>query len=395
MFYSVNIETAWCFTGMAAVMAIAVTVIYTFRVFKVCQTVKRQTASPLPDVYPSVSVIVYSNNDAEGLGTLLRQLKEQSYTAPWEVVVVNDGKDYETEMLIMSMAAQWSNLRHTFTPREMRNVSRKKLALTLGIKAARNEVVIHVTSSSRINSSEWMKYMAMPFNDSRVDLVIGYSCPDTEADTRRGSRRRAHDMLITSVNYLASAITGHAYRGDGDNLAYRRSKFFKMKGFSDSLNLHYGDDDIFVCDASTPYNTKVMIARESQVMSSYRHHIEAYKSKKYRYDYTSRYCKSSQNMLYDSVNLMMWLWLLCTLVAAILAAGCHEMMVVLVGVGLLLWVPQMIVWKNASRLLSSRRFMLSVPGALLWRPFYNFIYHIRSRRIHAANLTWQAIGTQQ
>lgn len=395
MFSGVDIATAWCFTGIAAVMAITVTVFYTLRVAKVCKTVNAQSSSSFPDKFPSVSVIVYSNSDAAGLAILLRQLRGQSYPAPWEVIVVNDGKDYETDMLLMSLSSQWSNLRHTFTPKVMRNVSRKKLALTLGMKAARYDVVVNVTSSSRINSPDWLKLMAMQFNDPEIEMVIGYACPDTADDRERGSRRRAHDMLITSVHYLASALTAHTYRGDGDNLAYRRDKFFEMKGFSNSLNLHYGDDDIFVSDVATPSNTAVMIARDAQVMTSTPHPVEVYKAKKYRYDYTSRYCNCSQNWLYDTVSVLMWMWLLSTIAAAVIAFNNWIVMAVLGGTALLLWLPQILVWRRASRLLSTRRFMLSVPGCMLWRPFYNFIYHLRSRRIHTAHFTWQAIGNQQ
>lgn len=395
MFSGVDIATAWCFTGIAAVMAVAVTVSYTLRVAKVCKTVKLQSSSSLPEELPSVSVIVYSNGDASGLAILLRQLREQSYQAPWEVIVVNDGKDYETDMLLMSVASQWSILRHTFTPKAMRNVSRKKLALTLGMKAARHDVVVHLTSSSRIKSPDWLKFMAMPFNDPAIELVIGYACPDPSADTCRGRRRRSHDMLVTSVHYLASALTAHTYRGDGDNLAYRRNKFFEMKGFSNSLNLHYGDDDIFVSDISTPHNTEVMIARDAQVMTSTPHPVEVYKAKKYRYDYTSRYCNCSQNRLYDTVSILMWLWLAATVGAVVSAYDNWVVMSALGVVALLLWLPQMLIWRKASMSLSSRRFMLSVPGSMLSRPFYNFIYHLRSRRIHTAHFAWQAIGDQQ
>ena len=395
MFSGADIYIAWSLTGVAAIMAIAVTVMYTLRIFKVCTTVKEQSDMVLPDSFPPVSVIVYSNGDAAGLAVLLQQLRCQNYESPRDVIVVNDGKDYETEMLLMSFGAEWENLRHTFTPKVMRNVSRKKLALTLGMKAAMHDVVVHVTSSTRIESSEWLKFMVSPFNDRSTELVIGYAAHDNDGDRARGKRRRAHEMLVTSVHYLASALYGHAYRGDGDNLAYRRDKFFEMKGFSNSLNLHYGDDDIFVSDLSTTDNTVVMIARDAQVISSSSHPIESYEAKKYRYNYTSRYCNSSQNKLYDAVSVFMWIWLLCSLGAVLAGFSEWIIMAVLGAAALLLWIPQMIAWKKASKLLSSRKFMLSVPGALLLRPFHNFIYLLRSRRIHTANFTWQAIGNQQ
>ncbi len=46
------------------------------------------------------------------------------------------------------------------------------------------------------------------------------------------------------------------YRGASGNIAFRRDKFFDNKGFSSSLNLRSGDDDIFInefTDAPTPW----------------------------------------------------------------------------------------------------------------------------------------------
>lgn len=392
---NLDLTVAWWFAGVAVVMAIVVTVIYTVRVFRVSRTVKRQTARPLPDSVPDASVIVYSNGNPRGLAALLRQLREQDFPVRYEVVVVNDGRDYETEMLLMSLSPEWPELRHTFTPRVMRNVSRKKLALTLGMKAAVHDVAVHVTSSTRIESRDWLRRMAEPFNDPAVEVAIGYASPMQGEDTSRGCRHRAHDVLIASVHYLASALAGKAYRGDGDNLAYRRSTFFRVNGFSNTLNLHYGDDDIFVHDVTTPYNTAVVIGRDAQVISSHEHPVEVYTAGKYRYDFTSRFCNTSQNYLYDNVEIMLWIWLVATVTATVLSLGDWRIPAVMAGTALLLWIPQIMAWKKVSRRLSARKFMLSVPGALLMRPFRNAVYRIRSRSIHRANFTWQAIGNQQ
>jgi hypothetical protein len=45
--------------------------------------------------------------------------------------------------------------------------------------------------------------------------------------------------------------------GVGRNLAYRRSLFFKNKGFASHRKIASGDDDLFINQTATKINTKV------------------------------------------------------------------------------------------------------------------------------------------
>jgi hypothetical protein len=61
------------------------------------------------------------------------------------------------------------------------------------------------------------------------------------------------------VQYISLAVAGKPYMGVGRNLAYRKSLFFKNKGFASHYNLLSGDDDLFVNETSTKTNTAVEI----------------------------------------------------------------------------------------------------------------------------------------
>lgn len=65
--------------------------------------------------------------------------------------------------------------------------------------------------------------------------------------------------------WLGAAIAGHPFRASEYNLAYRREAFFRNKGFSRSLNLHFGDDDIFISEIAHGANTAVELGEESIV----------------------------------------------------------------------------------------------------------------------------------
>lgn len=373
---------------LALVIAIVELAAYLPKVTRVSRAVKSQDDEPMPaSGYPKVSIVIYCHNDSDGLAALLPSLLSQDYPEEFEIIVVNDGRDYLTEALVNSHEGEAVRIYHTFTPRDTRNLSRKKLALTLGIKAASHDAIVHVTSSTRVVSPYWLRLMAHPLADSATDVVIGYASV-VEAGGNR-SRSRDDDRLIDSVHYLSSAICGNAYRGDGDNLAYSKSLFFRMKGFNNSINLHYGDDDIFVADASTAENTAVVIAREAQVETVNDNPADDYMYSKLRHAFTAKFAGTRQHLFYGIGSMLLWCWFALS-VAAVATAPLNPVVIGVVAVtAVALWTPFMIAWNNAAKALGSRRFLLSVPFFMMWRPMLNFVYLLKSKKIHDAQYAWQ------
>ncbi len=194
--------------------------------------------------YPAVSVIIYSAGDPVMLDRLITEVFAQDYPAEMEVIVVNDGKIAEIKDVVTRQQVRHRNLYVTFTPLEARNLSRRKLALTLGIKAARNEVVVLTDDCCLPASDWWLRLMMYPFAQPSTEMVVGHAA--VEGDNGFGGACRRFTMGADAVEYMSAVQSGRPYRATGHNLAYRRDLFFNNKGFSRSLNLHDGDDDIFV-----------------------------------------------------------------------------------------------------------------------------------------------------
>lgn len=51
--------------------------------------------------------------------------------------------------------------------------------------------------------------------------------------------------------------------GVGRNLAYKKSLFFKHKGFARHNHIESGDDDLFISQAATKRNTSIEISKDS------------------------------------------------------------------------------------------------------------------------------------
>ena len=142
---------AWSLGALALIASLWLLTAYRSRIAGVGAAIRRQTAqafnpSPKPEP-PAVSIVIVAGDHAEALETLLGKIFGQEYPSPMEVVVVNDGKSDEIKDVITRIRhlEHRDNLFLTFIPENLRNVSRRKLALTLGVKAAHNPVIVALT----------------------------------------------------------------------------------------------------------------------------------------------------------------------------------------------------------------------------------------------------------
>lgn len=214
---------------------------------------------------PGVSVIVCARNEEENLQDYLHNLLTQDYPQ-YEVIVVDDGSEDQTRMILEQYARQSTKLYHTFVPQGARVISSKKLALTIGIKAAHYDYILLTDADCRPESNTWIREMMGGFADANTEVVLGFS-PYFEHDTLL-SRLISYDTLWTGLLYMGMARSGHPYMGVGRNLAYRRGTFFAHNGFQGLLSERSGDDDLFVNKVATKKNTHVVCSRGSLTWSS-------------------------------------------------------------------------------------------------------------------------------
>lgn len=366
---------------------------FRYYVASVGRRVGADSSRPFPSgeemVYPTVSVIVYAEDDAPNLEVLLPQILGQDYPARFEVIVVNDGAIPSTKEVIARLEQTYSNLYMTFTPLESRAVSRKKLAVTLGIKAARYDVVIHTTGNCQIPSRLWLRAIGRRFVPG-TDVVIGYAAPTAAADQTREPRRRLHafDTVRTAVEYLSWAIAGRPYRGTCHNLAYRREMFFNNKGFSRSLDLKYGDDDVFVSQVATGANTAVELSADSMVLSVDDIPAQAHRSRKLRYGFTAGKLRGHARLFFSSCTLAWWLSIGAAVALAIVGLPSLIPLIAACVLMLATWIILMVAWKKTSLSLWSRGIFLTFPWFMTIHPFYSLYYHLRTMAGRKSYYSW-------
>lgn len=214
-----------------------------------------QPVEALPEVNIPVSVIISARNEARNLTENLPYILQQKYP-DFEVVVINDCSTDNSEDILKDIQREFSHLKIVTITEHERYKTGKKFALTLGIKAAKNEHLLFTDADCKPASLNWITRMAARFSPS-VQIVLGYSPYNRTRNYLNPFIR--FETLKTGINYLSAALNGGAYMGIGRNLAYTKSLFFGAKGFASHMQIISGDDDLFVNQTATSQNTAIEI----------------------------------------------------------------------------------------------------------------------------------------
>ncbi len=220
----------------------------------------------VPEISPvkeAVSVIICARNEEENLKNFLPAIMEQDYP-DFEVIVVNDCSDDESYFVLGEYLKKYPNLHVSNISRDPKFTHNKKFAQFIGIKAAKNELMLFTDADCRPESSKWIENMVSHFND-KTDFVLGYGGFFKSKGMLNKYIR--YDCMVIAMQYFGMAVRGIPYMGVGRNLAYRRSLFFRNKGFGLHNNLPSGDDDLFVNSNATKENTAFEFEKEAHTRS--------------------------------------------------------------------------------------------------------------------------------
>jgi hypothetical protein len=91
------------------------------------------------------------------------------------------------------------------------------------------------------------------------------------------------------MSYFSFAIDKNPYMGVGRNLSYRKSLFFRLKGFASHLHIAPGDDDLFIRDAATDKNTSYTIHPDSFVSTRSKDNFREWFRQKKRHNFVGKY----------------------------------------------------------------------------------------------------------
>ncbi len=210
-----------------------------------------------------VTVIICAKDEATNLSKNLPAILEQDYQK-YEVLVVNDNSVDQSLDILYDLSFKYPHLTIRDLKQESRVLLGKKYALTIGLKAAKYDIVMLTDADCVPSSKSWLKEMRLKFEESK-DVVLGYA-PYKKIPGLLNKCIR-YETFWSAMQYLSFAMAGIPYMGVGRNLAYRKKLFFDKNVFAKNMHLASGDDDLFINEVATARNTKVQLSKESFVLS--------------------------------------------------------------------------------------------------------------------------------
>lgn len=211
---------------------------------------------------PRLTVLVDAIDNTDGLERHLPAILTQDYPEDFEVVVVTE-QDNPAAEAIVKHYEKAERFRSTFIPADTLFLSRHKLAVTLGVKAARNEWVVMVDADCAPVSDEWLKALASQIS-AETDLLVGYC--NYETTTRR---YRRYLQFRNAVRFLHAGKRPSAHCSCGANVVFRKSLFMQQRPYEDNLQHEFGEYDFLVStfpNKRSKQRTQLCLAEEALVV---------------------------------------------------------------------------------------------------------------------------------
>ena len=192
-----------------------------------------------------VSVIITAHNNAEALRKNLPSFLMQAY-GKYEVIVVDECSEDDTQDVLAEIQKDYPELRCTRIFPDTKFRFTKKLAINIGVLAAKYDILLFSEIHCRPATMHWVETMQSYF-DENTAVVVGYAnyAPGEHNITTWRAFRflRFLEMLVLVKNkkYIF---------GDGCNMAYRKSYYIKNRGFAKNSQSYLGYDNDMVNELS-------------------------------------------------------------------------------------------------------------------------------------------------
>lgn len=337
---------------------------------------KTEKAPPIP-----VSVIICARNEAENLSRFLPSILEQDYKN-YEVIVVNDCSEDATYDILGKFLEQYPHLRVSNINKDPKFTHNKKFAQFIGIKAAKNEILLFTDADCEPVSNKWIEGMTSNFS-LNTSYVLGYG-GYFKAQGMLNSYIR-YDSAFIAMQYLGMAIKGIPYMGVGRNMAYRRSEFFTNNGFKSHTHLASGDDDLFINKNALSQNTKVEFSTETHTRSVASPTFSEWVMQKSRHLTTAPYYKMRDKLLLvtePSSKLVFY-------AAFILLLALNYYRYAALGIFAMRLITQVTVFSLAMKRLEEKGLVFYSVFFDIFSPFVNGILFLGSKRKKPGRNEWR------
>lgn len=291
-----------------------------------------------------VSVIVCAKNEAENLRRFIPKILDQDYPS-FELILINDASTDESLDVMEGFQHNDPRVKIVNVQNNEAFWGKKKYALTLGIKKARNPYLLFTDADCAPESNLWIENMSACFEQNK-SIILGYGGYIKEKMSLLNKLIR-YETLFTAMQYFSYARLGYPYMGVGRNLAYTSHEFYAQNGFATHLHIRSGDDDLFVNQAATRENTALCFEGSSFTRSIPDSSFREWLEQKRRHISTAVLYKTEHKLLLGTFFVSQFLFWILFIILLILQTYWPLILVIF---GLRLLIQYVVFYKSAKKL---------------------------------------------
>ena len=123
--------------------------------------------------HTTFTVIMAVRNEGEALEQNLPLILDQEYDEEFNIVVIDESSTDNTPDVLKQMKTENSRLYTTFLPKYQFQRNRRRLALTLGVKAAKGDWIVIIEPTTQVPSAQWLQELSA-YTQKPTVLMTGY-----------------------------------------------------------------------------------------------------------------------------------------------------------------------------------------------------------------------------
>jgi cellulose synthase/poly-beta-1,6-N-acetylglucosamine synthase-like glycosyltransferase len=192
----------------------------------------------------NISIIISAKNEVNKISSLLNSLKNVEYPKDnFEIIVVDDNSTDLTFSKAGEFKNELTNLK--IIKAEDKKYPGKKGALAIGIHNSLNDYIL-ITDADCIVSPAWLKRYSEKFSEG-YDFLFGIAPFKYRSGLVNAISR--FENLRTFILYTTAWKLHLPYSAAARNFGFKKSSFYKIKGYENTKETLSGDDDLLIREA--------------------------------------------------------------------------------------------------------------------------------------------------
>ncbi|RLD21062.1 MAG: hypothetical protein DRI69_04975 [Bacteroidetes bacterium] len=314
----------------------------------------------------NISVVIPVRNEAPGIIRCIDSILAQNFRGTFDIIIVDDHSTDETVKIVRERYDLTDHVKLVLLSDKSEKAEGKKAALKAGIAEAPREVII-TTDGDCVYSPLWLATLSSYFTPS-VQIVTGPVVYPEGTKMLQGFQ--ALDLLSLILATAAGIQSRSYFLGNGANLAFRKSAFIAVDGYSGNEGFVSGDD-LFLIEKITghfgDHSIRYAKSPDAAVLTQPQETLRTFLSQRLRW-------ASKNGALGDRRVFYLWsfLWVVNASVVVLLILGILGY-VPLLMVGIILYIKMMlegIALYQVAQYFSMKSVMRWFP----WAFFLNVLY---------------------